>query len=450
MIERFPFLAPDLQSREPRELTLLSIISQSFFQPFSIEDNLLIILTALTSGSGVGFNRAMLFRVDGDRLRGEAWLGPRTAEEAKTIWEVLSTPGIGYVEIIEHNRWLLTKPADSLSQIVKPLVYSLSQDNLTIPATSAARKEMLLVQNAGQEPLIDPKFLAAIGVEEFLCIPLFAQDEIMGLIILDNAYTKRPIESKDIKLASLCGLMAGNYMYATLLHNKMIEMERLAALGEMAVFITHQLRNPLTAIGGFTDQLLTNRIDEAKKRRNLEIIRKEIRRLEDVVTKLALFLKVDVRTTVPFDLKSTLLGVIRNPDLAMKSGGIEVHVDIEERLPKVLGDPTYVGEAFRNLIANALEATAPGGRVTVQGSREDQNWVVVCVHDTGKGMPPAVRDKLFSPFFSTKDKGMGLGLLFVKRVMEASGGRIEVDSEVGRGTSFRLFFKSGQERSAEA
>jgi two-component system sensor histidine kinase AtoS len=134
----------------------------------------------------------------------------------------------------------------------------------------------------------------------------------------------------------------------------------------------------------------------------------------------------------------------------MKNGGIEVHVDIEERLPKVLGDPTYVGEAFRNLIANALEATAPGGRVMVQGGREDQNWVAVCVQDTGKGMPPAVRDKLFSPFFSTKDKGMGLGLLFVKRVMEASGGRIEVDSEVGRGTSFRLFFRSDQERSAEA
>lgn len=450
MIERFPFLAPDFQSQEPRELALLSIISQSFFQPFSIEDNLLVILTALTSGSGVGFNRAMLFRADGDKLRGEAWLGPRSGEEAKTIWEVLSTPGIGYVEIIEHNRWLLTRQAESLSQIVKPFAYSLAQDNLTIPATSAARREMLLVKNARQEPLVDPKFLEAIGVEEFLCVPLSARDEIMGLIILDNAYTKRPIESKDIILASLCGLMAGNYMYATLLHNKMIEMERLAALGEMAVFITHQLRNPLTTIGGFTDQLLTDRIEESKKRRNLEIIRKEIRRLEDVVTKLALFLKVDVRKTVPFDLKALLLSVIQNPDLKMKSRDIEVLVDVEERLPKTLGDPTYVGEAFRNLIANALEATAQGGRVTISGRREDQNWVVVTVQDDGKGMPPSVQDKLFAPFFSTKDKGMGLGLLFVKRVMEASGGRIEVDSEVGRGASFRLFFRTAEEGRTDA
>jgi signal transduction histidine kinase len=451
LIERFQFLAPDFHSKEPKELALLSIISQSFFQPFSIEDNLLVILTALTSGSGVGFNRAMLFRTADDKLKGEAWLGPRSAEEAKSIWDVLSTPGIGYIEIIEHNRWLLTRQADSLSQIVKPLVYSLAQDNLTIPATSAARKEMLLVRNARQEPQIDPKFLEVIDVEEFLCVPLFARrEEVMGLIILDNAYTLRPIEPKDVKLASLCGLMAGNYMYATLLHNRMIEMERLAALGEMAMFITHQLRNPLTAIGGFTDQLLNSPSDEAKKRRNLEIIRKEIRRLEDVVDRLARFLKVDLRKMVPFDLPSVLQGAIQGSALKMKSEEIEIRVDFEENLPRILGDATYVGEAFRNLIVNALEASSRGGCVSIQGRREDQNWVVVSVHDNGKGMLPAVREKLFSSFFSTKDKGLGLGLLYVKRVMESCGGRIEVDSEAGRGTTFQLHFKSAEEGRTDA
>lgn len=446
MIERIAFLAPDFQSKEPRELALLSIISQSFIQPFSIEDNLLVILTALTSGSGVGFNRAMLFRTDRDKLKGEAWLGPRTAEEAKAIWDVLSTPGIGYVEIIEHNRWLMTKLSDSLSRSIKPLSYSLAQDNLTIPATSAARKEMLLVRNARQEPLVDPRFLEILGVEEFLCVPLLAEDRIMGLIVLDNAFSRQPIEPKDVKLASLCGLMAGNYMYAAWLHNQMIEMERLAALGEMAVFITHQLRNPLTAIGGFTDQLLNGGVEETKKRRNLEIIQREIRRLEDVVTKLARFLKADIRQAAPFDLKAALLAAVRNPDLGRKGAGIEIVADIEEPLPKAVGDPTYVGEAIRNLIDNALEATDKDGRILVTARRQDQSWAVVTVEDTGKGMPASVRDKLFTPFFSTKDKGMGLGLLFVKRVMEAGGGRVEVDSEPGRGTSFRLFFRTGDER----
>jgi signal transduction histidine kinase len=450
LIDRYQFLVPDFQSKEPKELALLSIISQSFFQPFSIEDNLLVILTALTSGSGVGFNRAMLFRTSGDKLKGEVWLGPRSAEEAKTIWEVLSTPGIGYVEIIEHNRGLLTRETDSLSQIIKPLVYSLSQENLIIPAMSAARKEMILVRNSRQEPFVDPKFLEIIGVDEFLCVPLFALDEIMGVVILDNAYTRQTIEPKDIKLASLCGLMAGNYMYTTMLHNKMIEMERLAALGEMAIFITHQLRNPLTTIGGFTDQLLNSPNDASKKRRNLEIIRKEIGRLENVLYELVHFLKVEMKKPVPFDLRPEIQAVLQSSDIKIKSEGIEVLVDIEERLPKILGDPTYFGEAIRNLLDNALEATPQGGRVTVQSRWEDQNWVIVRIQDTGKGMPPAVKEKLFSPFFSTKDKGLGLGLLFVKRVMESCGGKIEVDSEAGQGTLFRLYFKSAEEGRSDA
>jgi signal transduction histidine kinase len=134
----------------------------------------------------------------------------------------------------------------------------------------------------------------------------------------------------------------------------------------------------------------------------------------------------------------------------MKSEEIEIRVDFEENLPRILGDATYVGEAFRNLIVNALEASSRGGCVSIQGRREDQNWVVVSVHDNGKGMLPAVREKLFSSFFSTKDKGLGLGLLYVKRVMESCGGRIEVESEAGRGTTFQLHFKSAEEGRTDA
>src|SRR5512136_2979049 len=151
MIEKYNFLSSDFQWDAPKELMLLSIISQSLFQPFSLEDNLLVILTALTSGSGVGFNRAMLFLRDGDRLRGEMWLGPRTPEEAGYIWEVLSTPGIGYVEILEHNRALVSKNEDTLSARIKNLVYAADDESALIPAYAACRKEILLVTDAASE-----------------------------------------------------------------------------------------------------------------------------------------------------------------------------------------------------------------------------------------------------------------------------------------------------------
>lgn len=190
MIEKYSFYFTEVQKETPRQLMLLSIISQGFVQPFSMEDNLLVLLTALTSGSGVGFNRAMLLLKDGDTLRGEMWLGPRSAQEARNVWEVLSTPGIGYVEVIEYNRSLISKSQDTLSRRIRNLRYPLSGGALLIPALSARDKDILLVKDAGNEPLVDPKFLEIIGVDDFVCIPLLARNEVFGEIILDNAFTK--------------------------------------------------------------------------------------------------------------------------------------------------------------------------------------------------------------------------------------------------------------------
>jgi signal transduction histidine kinase len=445
MIETFPLLSSDAQSDGPKELSLLSIIAQAFFQPFSVEENLLVVLTGLTAGSGVGFNRAMLFRTSGETLKGEVWLGPRSAEDARTIWNILSTPGIGYAEMIEHNRWLLSRESDSLTPRIKSLAYPLTLPGLTLPALCAAKKEVFLVRDARRETLVDSEFLEIIDVDEFLCVPLYSQEDILGAIILDNAYSRQAIDAKDIKLAGLCGLIAGNYISATTLHKRMIELEKLAALGELSMFITHQIRNPLTAIGGFLGQL-ANAPDNANLRnRNLGIIRQEMDRLEDVLAKLARFLKVDVKTTIPFDLRTELETLVQREEFQRPSEGRALTLEIEGNLPRIQGDPTYIDEALRNLLDNAFEATPGGGTIAIRGRYGDP-WVIVEIQDSGAGMSPAVKEKLFSPFFSTKNQGFGLGLLFVKRVMESLGGKIEIDSAPGRGTRFRLFFKSAEER----
>jgi len=440
MIEKYDFLASDFERDAPREMMLLSIISQSFFQPFSLEDNLLVILTALTSGSGVGFNRAMLFLKQGDRLKGEMWLGPRSAEEAGFIWEVLSTPGIGYVEIIEHNRALVSKNEDTLSGRLKGLVYTVDENSSLIPAYAACRKEIFLVREATSEPLVDKRFLDVIQVDEFLCIPLLARDEVLGEIVLDNAITRTPITSSDIKLAGLCGLIAGNYIYSTTLHRKLLDMEKMVAMGEMAMFVTHQLRNPIVAIGGFTDQLLKPDVPEEKKLRNLTIIRDEVRRLEDIIFQMGHFLKVSLKEPVYFDPGPVLAGVFDSPEVQTKSQGYVLNVKLEPCLPQILCDPTSFGEVVRNLLDNAFEATPPGGMVTVRGYRKNSGWFVLSIRDTGQGISNPDKDQLFRPFFSTKEKGMGLGLPFTKRVMDTCDGKIEVQSRVGKGALFKLIF----------
>lgn len=441
MIQRHGFFFTDLQREATRELSLLSIVAQSFFQPFSIVDNLLVILTALTSGAGIGFNRAMLFLKKDDRLKGEMWLGPRSADEAATIWEVLSHPGIGYIEIIEHNRSLVARNADTLSRRIRELSYSLEAAVLTVPALPVRDKHIYHVREAGSDPLVDKKFHAIIGQDEFLCVPLVAGDNSFGVIILDNAITGNPIGVREVELAGLCGLIAGNYVHSAELHQKIIDMERMAALGEMAAFITHQLRNPLTVIGGFADQILNGRASGDKRERNLGIIRDEIRRLENFVEKIAQHFKTRSKEPEYFDLRPLVEDVLRNPAIADKSAAIRLVLKMPEETPQVLGIPAAMAEVVRNIVDNALDATTPGGEVVIRGARRNTSWFVLSFKDSGAGIPSRDLDRMFTPFFTTKEKGMGLGLLFAKRMMEASGGRVEIQSRQGKGTLIRLILK---------
>lgn len=424
----------------PKELVLLSIIAQSFFQPFSLEDNLLVILTALTSGAGVGFNRATLFIKEGDKLKASMWLGPRSPEEAQAIWTMLSSPGLGYAEIVEHNRELVSRTMADLQPKLKTLTYNLEDEDLLLPALAARKKEIILVSQAKSETLVDRNFLDFIQVEEFLCLPLVAQNEVMGEIVVDNGITHAPIQAKDIELASLCALLAGNYIYTTRLYKRVVEMEKMAALGEMAAFISHQLRNPIVAIGGFTQQLLKRPCEEEKCLRNLNIIQQEINHLEDIIYKMSHFLKIKIKELLPTDFKPILLNILERPDIKAKAQGKFISLRVPENNPLILCDPIYFEEAIVNLLDNALDVTPPGGKIHIRASQRNKKWLTIIVRDSGPGLDEKSQEKMFSPFFSTKETGLGLGLLFVKRVMESCGGKIEVRSRPGHGTMFRLNF----------
>lgn len=445
MIEGYKLQPANFNPDTPKEFVLLSIIAQSFFQPFSLEDNLLVILTALTSGTGIGFNRAMLFLKEGEKLKAAMWLGPRSPEEAEAIWTMLSSPGIGYAEVVEHNRELISQTMESLQPKLKTFSYSLEDNNSLLPTLAVRRKEIILVKEARQETRVDPKFLDFIQVDSFLCLPLVAHNEVMGEIVVDNGITHAPINTKDIELASLCALLAGNYIYTTSLYKKVVEMEKMAALGEMAAFVSHQLRNPIVAIGGFTQQLLNNPCNPERCQRNLNIIQEEIRHLEEIIYKLSHFLKIKIKEPIPIDFKPLLMRILERPDIKAKAERKTISWRIADDSPLILCDPLYFEEAVTNLLDNALDVTPPGDKIYIRACPKNKKWLTVIIKDSGPGIDEKGREKMFSPFYSTKENGMGLGLLFVKRVMETSGGKIEVQSKPGHGTMVKLYFKA-QER----
>ena len=440
MIKTYQIQPANFHPDIPKELVLLSIIAQSFFQPFSLEDNLLVILTALTSGAGIGFNRATLFLTEGDKLKATMWLGPRSPEEAEAIWTILSSPGLGYAEIVEQNRELVNRIMPDLQPRLRLLTYNLEDENLKQPALAARDKEIILVSQASSDPAVDRHFLNFVQVDEFLCLPLVARNEVMGEIVVDNGITHAPIKGRDIELASLCALLAGNYIYTTRLYKKVLEMEKMAALGEMAAFISHQLRNPIVAIGGFTRQLLDQPCDREKCNRNLNIIQQEIQHLEDIIFRMSHFLKIKIKELVPIDYRPILLSVPERPDIKAKARDKRISISLPEDTSLILCDPVYFEEAIVNLLDNALDVTPPGGRVYIRGCRSNRKWVTITVKDSGPGLDEKSQTKMFSPFFSTKETGLGLGLLFVRRVLESCGGKVEVRSKPGRGTMFRLYF----------
>lgn len=443
MIERYHPFRHQFSQTGSKELQIFSILAQSFFQPFSLKDNLLVILTALTAGSGLGFNRAMLFLVDGDRLKGEFWLGPASVEEAASLWQILSTHEIGYSEIIDYNRRLLMDENNPLVQKIKQISFPLFSQEPYLPTLAATSREIIHVKDAFNEPLVDRQFLELINVDEFLCIPLLSPDEIFGEIILDNAITHQPIKKQDIELASLCGLAAGNYIYVTRLQQRVVEMRKQAALGEMAMFVTHQLRNPLVIIGGFVDQLLSPDIDDKRKKRNLKIIKEEILRLEQIMDRLTRFFRIEIKEKVPVNLKEIFKITVETIKPLIKSQKIVIETEVEPGLVHVLSEPVYLGEALRNLVENSLEALKDRGLIRLRAFRENNDWIVISVEDNGQGIPEALKDRIFEAFTSTKEKGLGLGLAYVKRFMEANGGQIKVESQEGKGTIVKLYFKAG-------
>jgi hypothetical protein len=355
---------------------------------------------------------------------------------------VLSTPGIGYPEIIEHNRSLLNGGEDTLSARIKKMTYPLYKEEPLIPVLPVSMNEIILVRGAREDSLVDRRFREVIDTDEFLCIPLMAEKEALGEIIVDNAITSKPIRKRDIELASICGLIAGNYIYTAKLQKRLVDMKKVAAMGEMAMFVTHQLRNPMVTIGGFADQLLDPKLGPRKRKRNLQIIRSEIRRLERTLMQLAQFLRVDIREKKAIDVQQMLNLVFESVRPRIDRLKVSLDVEIEAGLRVVICDPIHTGEAIRNVVDNAIDAVGNEGKIYLRAYRENTDWAVIAVQDTGPGIPDSVKDKVFESFVSTKEKGMGLGLAYVKRVMDACGGRIEIKSAEGRGTTFKLYFKT--------
>jgi len=216
--------------------------------------------------------------------------------------------------------------------------------------------------------------------------------------------------------------------------------DRLAVLGELSASLAHEVRNPLGSIKGASD-ILKKRCSEDKVVREFtNLLIKEVERLNKVVENYLGMARKTSEHTEKADLKKEIRSVLEILNHPIRKKQITVTWHSNDHPHIILMQDVEVRQVFLNILLNAISAVEKDGRIEIQTTMADGE-VQVEIKDTGMGIEPEQLQKIFHPFFTSKEKGTGLGLAIVKRIMETHGGHIAVDSEMNTGTTVKLTFK---------
>ncbi|MDO8427541.1 MAG: ATP-binding protein [Deltaproteobacteria bacterium] len=218
--------------------------------------------------------------------------------------------------------------------------------------------------------------------------------------------------------------------------NRVMERtRRLAAMGEMAAKIAHEIRNPLGSMAIFATLLERELAHEPEKMKLAGHITKGIKTLDNLLSNMLLFASSPAARRRPVDIKEVIEDSILLARGREKEG-VRIRCSHEGRTA-LMGDAVLLRQLFLNLLLNALDAIEEGGTIGISTAAPDDSLEIE-VKDTGRGIDRAHLDRIFDPFFSTKERGTGLGLAIVSAIVSAHGGSIEAKSKPGRGTAFMI------------
>jgi signal transduction histidine kinase len=233
------------------------------------------------------------------------------------------------------------------------------------------------------------------------------------------------------------------------LQEEVKRQERQAMFGRVAAGLVHDLSHPIQNIGNSTRLLLRDDLDPESREQFRRTIERELQTLKRFMEDLRHVVKPKPIERFAMDVNVSVAEIAESMRGEGERNGITVDTQYSPGPLIIEGDRFALGRVYRNLITNAIQATAPGGRITIATSRAG-NQVEIRVTDTGSGIPADRLSAIFDDFVTTKRLGLGLGLAISKRIVEQLNGTIDVQSEVGRGTAFTLRFPAQDDRSAQA
>jgi signal transduction histidine kinase len=221
---------------------------------------------------------------------------------------------------------------------------------------------------------------------------------------------------------------------------ELVRHEGLATLGQLAGGVSHELRNPLGVIKNSVYYLKMVVPDDERVRKHLAILDREVATATRIISGMLDF----ARTTPPMRAPTDVNSLVRDGlERLMAADSVRIERDLAEGLPPVMVDADQVRLVLDNLLSNATQAMPEGGVLTVR-TRSVGGRVEICVEDTGAGIAPEHLERIFEPLFTTKSKGIGLGLALARRLTEANDGTIRVEAAAGGGTRFLVELRPGK------
>lgn len=222
---------------------------------------------------------------------------------------------------------------------------------------------------------------------------------------------------------------------------RLIQAAKLAAVGEMAAGVAHELNNPLTTVVGFTELALEDLPIDSAARADLDLVLKEARRARSVVRRLLDFSRQAETVRVKADLNEIVDDVLMLTKHLMHTSNVQAEIRLGENLSWVLVDRNQIKQVVINLVNNALYAMPDGGRLVVETAEQERynrKWITLTVRDTGIGIPSENLERIFEPFFTTRGDrgGTGLGLSVTYGIVTDHSGMIEVESKLNSGSTF--------------
>jgi len=381
----------------------------------------------------------------GEMLSGMGGSGELSDDLVRKIAMALEAEGIAFFLLdAARNELLLTAHYGLPQAIVDEMVQKgLPAAECTMACPVHSHGSVVIEKDASLDSQPCTRVFRAAGANHVLSVQLRAQNELVGcLVALSLSGGVPPFTSEDREFLEAIGHLIGNAIQARRMELQARDAETLAAVGELAAGVAHELGNVLAIVGGAVQYLLANTDVASPSRQYLKAIHRNVAAGDRIIKGLLSFARPSPPCLAATDIQPILDQACLLLEGEMAKARVKVSRHSWPEPLQVFADAQLMQQVFLNILLNAIQAMPRGGTVTLRTFPEPPllPWTGVRVEiaDTGDGIPAEYLYRVFDPFFTTRERGTGLGLSVSRRIVAAHGGELGVESQKGRGTRFTI------------